>query len=399
MKYLLHGGFWLTLRKLLTIATSLALSIAFANLISPTLYGKYKFVLSMVAIAGAFSITGFGPVISRAVANGYEGTLASMFRLKLKWSTLPSAIILGISVYYFINSDLILSSAFFVCFFLYSLSTTPAIYSFFLVGKKEFKSLSIYEAVSQLLLLVIMILVLVQGHTNLALIVGSFYGIKVIHNLFFYIRTSRKFVHNNNVDPIAKKYSLHLSFMNVIGRIAAEVDKILIFYYLGAAQLAVYAFALGIPGHIKSMNQVIYDLAFPKLSIYSVSKRKKIILHKIMIYTIISSFIVGLYWFISPYLYKFLFPQYLNSIFYSQLFSLTLILAAPMLFFNAIINAKAWYKDLYISKISTSVVKIVLLLLLVPKLGVLGAVLALLGALASQFVILSVLFALIREDQ
>ena len=57
-------------------------------------YGNYKYVLSLVGILGAFSLSGINTAVIQSVAQGYEGALAQGFRLNLKYS----AGIIGLSL-------------------------------------------------------------------------------------------------------------------------------------------------------------------------------------------------------------------------------------------------------------------------------------------------------------
>ncbi|KKQ82634.1 MAG: Polysaccharide biosynthesis protein [Parcubacteria group bacterium GW2011_GWB1_38_8] len=109
MVYLTKGGTWLSFGHGVAMLSGFGLSIAFANLFPKESFGTYKFILSVVGILGALSLTGLGTAIIQATARNFGGILNQSFRINLKWSVgiFIGGIILG--TYYYINGDMILS--------------------------------------------------------------------------------------------------------------------------------------------------------------------------------------------------------------------------------------------------------------------------------------------------
>ena len=75
MTYIARGGFWLSLRSVMTGLIAFLLAIAFANLVLPETYGIYRFLLSLSGIISAFALTGLGTAATRAIAQGHSGIL------------------------------------------------------------------------------------------------------------------------------------------------------------------------------------------------------------------------------------------------------------------------------------------------------------------------------------
>src|SRR3989338_3757032 len=75
MVYLVKGNSWLILSQVVSILASLAVDVAFANLITPEEYGNYKYVFSLAGIISAFTLSGLTVAVLRATARGHEGTL------------------------------------------------------------------------------------------------------------------------------------------------------------------------------------------------------------------------------------------------------------------------------------------------------------------------------------
>ncbi len=72
--YLSKGFFWIGISISALFVTTFFRSIIFANFLSPETYGTYRYVLSIIEITTALSLTGASVVISRSVAQGFEGT-------------------------------------------------------------------------------------------------------------------------------------------------------------------------------------------------------------------------------------------------------------------------------------------------------------------------------------
>jgi O-antigen/teichoic acid export membrane protein len=83
--------------------------------------------------------------------------------------------------------------------------------------------------------------------------------------------------------------------------------------------------------------------------------------------------VVILYIIIAPFLYKILFPEYLDSILYSQILALT-ILYIPATLLGTSLVAKMQTKKLYFLRTFLSLARIALLLILTPLYGLWGII-------------------------
>ena len=88
--------------------------------------------------------------------------------------------------------------------------------------------------------------------------------------------------------------------------------------------------------------------------------------------------VIILYVIAAPYIYKIFFPQYLNSIPYSQVFMLSFI-SLPASLLGLAFRSKIMKRELYLLKI-TPFIQVALLAILVPFYGIWGAIIAIIGA-------------------
>ena len=84
--YLAKNGFWLVLAKLIVTLSSFLTAVAFANLLTPELYGNYKYIITLVGFLSIFTLKGLHTALSQAVTRGLEGGLHSLFKTKIKFA-------------------------------------------------------------------------------------------------------------------------------------------------------------------------------------------------------------------------------------------------------------------------------------------------------------------------
>ena len=390
MVYLAKGGSWLAIGQVISIISGLALAVGFANLLPKEVYGNYKFVLSLAAIIGTFSLTGMSTAITQAVARGFDGVFRSGFSVYLKWSVIIFIGGTSGALYYFVNDNSTLALSLLIVGSFVPFLNSFTLYNAFLQGKKDFKKISLY-GIFRSTIPAIFLLLTVVATNNPVLIVFVYFASHTTIALFFYFRTVAIYKPEGPTDVTAIQYGKHLSIIRVVYTIANNVDKILIFHFLGAIQLAIYAFALAIPNQVISANNIIKLLILPRFSNRSISELKMAIPGKILRLFIFVTLLTLLYIVTAPYIFQFLFPQYIDSVIYSQVYALVL-LYMPTIFIQQLFFAHMKKKQLYTVTAISPISKIILLLLLLPPYGIWGAVIALLLARAIDMIVLIFLF-------
>lgn len=101
MIYLASSGWWLNLDVAIQSTLSLLLSITLANLLLPTVYGTYQYLVSIAALVAALCLSGMNSAVTQAVARGHEGVLRTSINFQLRWSVVPATLTLIGAVYYF----------------------------------------------------------------------------------------------------------------------------------------------------------------------------------------------------------------------------------------------------------------------------------------------------------
>ncbi len=374
MLYIAKGGFWLTLGRFITFVASFLLTIVFANLLPKETFGTYKYVLSLAGILAIPTLSGMNTAVLQAVARGYEGSFLPALKTKLRWGTLSSIASIILAGYYFFRGDTILTLSFLIVAVFLPLMNSFLIYESFWLGKKRFDVRAKYNIATQVLAISSMIATLFLTKNLFVILLVYFISWTSLRFIFLKI-TLKKSRPNKQQDPKTIPYGKHLSLMNVTGIINAQLEKILLWHFLGAGSLAVYSIALTLPDKIKDSLSVISGLAFPKFSQRSEDELKKSVPKKMLKIFLFVLPITIVYIFLAPYVYKIFFPKYPESIIYSQVYVL-LLLVFPRTLLGTALTAKMRTKALYSTTFILAPTRIVLLFTLVPLFGIWGVITA-----------------------
>ncbi|OGD67249.1 hypothetical protein A2442_00555 [Candidatus Campbellbacteria bacterium RIFOXYC2_FULL_35_25] len=395
MVYLAKGGFWLTSSQMITSILGLILTIILANKLPKEVYGTYKYVLSFLGIIALPSISGMGSAIAQSVAKGKEGSFIPAIKTKIKWGTLSTVLSFIFAIYYYTNDNYILASSFALLGIFTPFMESFGLYSNFLHGKKMFGNMSRYDVYSYLISVSIVGITTFFSNSVLILLMSYFGSWTLVRFIFLQI-TIKKFQPNKEKDEKMVNYGWHLSGMRVVDTISSSLDKILLWHFLGPIQVATYSLAISIPTHLIDFTKIFNRLAFPKLAEQEESSLKKILFPKILKLFLITLVSFILYILIAPLLYKIFFPQYKEAIFYSQIFGIA-ILTQPLTLIATSFTAQAKTKKLYWVNTLSPIFYIILCLLLIPTLGIIGAIMAFLGLKIFKSVLLIYFFVKTSE--
>ncbi len=374
MVYIARGGFWLYTAQICTGFISFFIAIAFANIVSQSDFGTYKYILSLSGLVGAISLSGMSTSISRAIASGYEGEFLKGFKFNLKWEVLISITSFLGAIYYFINDNYSLTTGLIIIGIFIPFKDSFGLYTSILIGKKDFKKISIYSITKQGLAAVWMLATIIITK-NPMLWVASFFFIHTLLNLIIFLRVFITTKPNDKTDNETHKLTKHISLINSISSFADQMDNVLIFHFLGPISLAIYNFSQAIPDFLGGFIKNIGALAFPKFVQGDKNTIKKTLFRKSAQIFLFGAFISFIYILMAPVFFRLFFPKYLDSIFYSQIYSLMLPFLAtilPLTYIDSLLAIKTKYKMASLS----IVVKLILMFLGVYYFGLLGLVIA-----------------------
>lgn len=376
MIYIVKGGFWLILGRILSFLASLAIMMAFARFAPKKVYGAYQYVLSLAIILNIFSLPGMNTALIRAVARGCERTILSCAKERIKWGAIGSLIAFFISSWYFLNQNSNLGFSFLIVAIFLPFINALSLYLFYWEGKKKFDIQNKYFIFHNFLGALILISIIFLTN-NLALIILTyFFAFTLAEGIFF--RLTIKKVSNQKEDKETIPFGKHLTLMQTASVFSTQIDKIVLWQLLGPAPVAIYSFAQRPVLRTRELIPII-SLALPKLSQRNIKEIKKSLFKK---FSKLFLFILPLTFFyilVCPYFFKIFFPAYLDSIRYSQILSLILIFS-PFFLLRSTLVAEMKKKELYTLNFATPILKTILFLILIPIFGIWGAVISILAS-------------------
>jgi len=390
LKYLARGSFWLLSNYVVTTILTFLLAVAFANLLPKDTFGNYRFVLSLAAIIGGFSLSGLHLAVIRDVSRGVHSLLRDSFKTQLRWGLVVLTISLCVSLYYLLKENNALALSLLSVGIFLPIISSSLIYSSFWEGRKNYKKVALYSIITTLVYSGTLFIV-IQFTTSVPIIVFFYFATQACCAYLFYRISLKSDTGEKTETQTTINFGKHLSFLNILSTIAAQLDKILIFKYLGAPELAVYVLSQIPLTQTRAIFKQIAQTVYPKYSARTISDIRSTIYHKMFLFTIPLVLVVLVYILLAPHIFNIFFPKYTEAILYSQVAMLSLIFFQKKLIAYAAL-AHASKKQLYAIAIYPSLLKIILLLILLPQYGIWGAIfteiiIQILGLFSSLFML------------
>ena len=398
MVYLARGSFWLTAGNVINSVAVFLSAIAFANLLPKETYGIYKYVLSISGILSITTLGGMEHAVAQAVAKGQEKTFPIALKTRVRygfWGFIASLLAAG---YYYSQQQFTLAIAFALISIFIPFIDTLGMYQNYLQNKKLFNVSATYGSISQVIAVIVLVTILFLTKNLFSILLGYFAIWTLLRFIFLKI-TLKKFPPNENYDPQAISYGKHASVINIMATLIGSLDNVLLFHYLGAADLAIYSFAIAPIAQLRSLTQYLPTLALPKLAQRPVKEIDLMLKKRIVLLFLIGIIIAGGYFIITPLVYKIFFPKYLDAIFYSQIFAISIALTMPHDIFGSAVSSKLTStpkKMLYLWNMP-SIVLVASLFLFIPRLGILGVIFSKMLSAASVLLIDAILWRNIKK--
>lgn len=377
MVYLATNGFWLTVGQFAASGGALVLAILFANLLTKDVYGTYKYVLSLVSLLTVSTLAGINTSLVQGVARGSEGSFLRGLRTKMVWGMLGFGAAVIVAGYYFLAQNAALGWALLLAAPFVPLMDPLSLHNTYLQGKKLFRQSIVYYTTSQVIA-TLAIAAAVFFTRDLYVILAAYFCSWTLTRYFFHRRTLKYFPPNDVHDESVILYGKHLTLIGVLTNVAAYVDDLFIFHFLGAAPVAVYNLAAAPVEQVRALSKNLPALALPSLTTRTMAEIN-VLLYRRLVYLFLAGLgIALLYAAAAPYLFAWVFPKYPDAIFISQLFAGTLALRLPTILLGAVAQSKihiippSW---LYWGSAPQAVL-IASLLVLIPWYGLIGVLLS-----------------------
>lgn len=375
MVYLASNGFWVGLEQAFGTLAAFLLAIAFANFLPKEVFGTYKYVISVVGIFSISTLAGTQTSVTQSIGAGFNGTFLPVLKTRIKWGFLGALAALFFTIYYFLNGNNILAASFLIAAVFIPFMDSFNLYSAILDGHKFFEKSTKYAFIAQTITAILLVLLMILTKNLFVILLTYFIAWTIIRGIFLR-NTIKQIPHSEDFDPAIISYGKHSSLIGALGAIASYIDKMLIFNFLGGAEVAIYTFATALPEQIKSLLGSVERIILPRFSENSTANIKSGMMRKTSMLALFLLVIIIIYILIAPFIYSILFPQYIESVIYSQIFSISLLYVA-FLPIRAFLKAKKKIKEQYWVYTLTSILQLCFIILaFVFSTGLLGVIVA-----------------------
>jgi O-antigen/teichoic acid export membrane protein len=374
VRYAIKGFFWFGIEHSVSTLTGIATSVAFANLLLPETYGVFKYVLSLLPFLGLSTLNKLDDSLTISVAKGFEGDTINILKTKIKWGLLGSVAGLGLSLYYYFGNNQTLALLIAILAIFVPLFNTPLIYGNYLMGKKKFRTAAVINSVSSVIYSVA-IIAAVLFSKNVFVIVLVYFIINTAIRFASFYYVIKKYPPNENKEEKTIDYGKKINVLEIINTISASIDNILVFHYLGAAELAAYAFIKKVPENLKFIPRFLTTLSTPKFSQNDIGnpKVKKEVVRKTIIFYSGMALIILAYILAAPFIFNLLFKPYKEYVLYSQIYAFSFALNFGGLYLNFLETTRR-VRSVISLHLTTSLLSIIVMLVSLRFYGLLGLV-------------------------
>lgn len=392
MLYLTSGGFWLTVSQVASNLLSFGLSIAYANLLSQQTFGTYKYILSIYGFLALLALPGISTAITQSVSRGLEGSFIYGMKKKIKWGFLGSLASLILASYYFTQGNTVLSVSMAIAALFLPIMDTFGMFSNFLEGKKKFRERVIYEIIINAFA-ASAIVATIFFTKNLFLILIAYFASYTLARILFYSITIKKFKTNKERDEKMYSFGKSLTLFQIVSNAAQYIDKILLFTILGAPQVAIFVFASALPNRIRYLFRFTGTISFPKFTNRPFEEARKALPRKLALYGLAVFSVIIIYILLAPIIFKYIFPQYVSAVLFSQVLAVTAIytITSPI---GSLLIAHKKVREIFIISLSSFMLGLAFMIVFIPIYDIWGAVI---GVAANRITNIAVSFYFLRK--
>lgn len=228
-------------------------------------FGEYRLALSIVSIAGAFSLMGLGQVAIMSAAQAKDGNFAAIVRTKAIGNLVGSLFMFAAAIYYWRDGSIGLASALAAAAIVFPASNLSDVWNNWFNGKGWFGMLAKGRIAQGILpLLAIAIAIALAGDMNAVFLVllVSMGGAALVNLLMLHF--ARRQLSNDERDTSLNAFGRHntlaLGFTALV-----PMDVLVLDHWHSTAEVAVYSMAVTIPLMLKGPLSIFGQFLAPRV--------------------------------------------------------------------------------------------------------------------------------------
>jgi O-antigen/teichoic acid export membrane protein len=352
------------------------------------LFGVYNFALTCVGLCSVFTLPGLNNAVMQSIARNNPGTYQKLMPVGFFASFIGSLILFLVGLWYWMHDNQELGTTIFICAVVFPFAKGLTQWRAFKTGEEDFKAILKSEGFTLFIrnLLMIIALLLVPG--SIVLPITIFFVVTALQNTVQTYFTSRSIPPNASAEEECLSYGFKLSLYKGLDIVATQLDRMLIFFLLSPAALALFIAALKIPQLIK---RLILDIAvalgprFAKHTHYKAHVDKNLRIFSVIIGTaiVITAFTI------LPWAFTLIFGEsYNEAIPYTQALMCSYAISNHAQLKMRFIKSQLDSESIRDIAVIMAIVRIILSVTLIPLFGLTGAVISIFSARVLRTIII-----------
>ena len=374
ISFLVKSGFWAYVERVVRVGAEAGIAVVLARTVSREVFGEYQFLIAIFMALGVLTMRGFNGMLLRALSKAFDGTYMAVVRLSFRWS-IPSVVLLFlVGLWWYVFRDVIVGSSLMISVVVFPFVHVLQRWEVLLHAKERFAQRAKYGGMMSVGLFVGVCLVLLLGYRVVLPIFLVYVALHAVFNTVYHRRVLR-LLENDRVEPMWRKSGYKLMPSSLFEVMYTHFDKVILVFFLGMEMLAVYSVAIVIVEAFKYTLGNVMRVYVPRLFRSDTEYALRWLRMQGWKIGLGSLMLVVVLWFIMPFLIPVLFSDmYSESVLYAQLY-LFIIPFYVFAFIYGQILIKERYEGLYVrSLVMAGAVNILLYVLLIPWVGIAGAV-------------------------
>lgn len=387
---MIRGGSWLFFEKILLLGKGFLLTYLYANFLSRETYGEYQFVIAFLGALSIVALPGMGVAIVQALARNKDGIFSRAAGMMFRMAFWGSLVLVLSSGYYLYLMESDLARALLVTALIFPGYVLMNLWRYYYTGKSQFDLLVKASVVLEIISLLAALCAILFFPNLFGLVI---FGIilPLPFSLLLVWRLCQK-TRNLELDTDNVRFGKKLSYTVALSTFASYSDKLLLSHFLGFSELALYSISLIIPEQAKG---AITSFMTPLLPQYSQTSDRKKLKEHVLFFVVASVLSALALYFLLPYLFELVFPQYIDGLSYARTL-LLLLLLIPFTLLETFFRSQKKEKIVFRANLAGTLTAIILVFVLVPPFGIIGAILAKVGG---QFIQgFSYILSYLRKD-
>ncbi len=244
----------------------LAMLYIVVRALSTEQFGRYQFVLTCVALAAVCALPGLNNSLMQSVARGSPGAYRPAVRLAFRASFLGTAVLAALAWWHARTPGSELAPGFLVAATLFPFAYGLEQWKALRAGLEDFAAVFRIEAVTALVLAAAMIAAVTTWPGSIIVPLAVLFGVAAGANTYQTVRTHGRIPRDTAYQGGVLGHGVRMTIYSSLNTLANQVDKILVYAFLSPASLAIFVAAERIPEMTKNAVQDLAAVLAPRFA-------------------------------------------------------------------------------------------------------------------------------------